>query len=423
MVEPTPFTHVSGYSNRFNEMLKYLQKAGDEVEVITPDNLEEAPKEAHGFKINNIKGFKFPLYPLITLAVDARLKTLSLLTRFKPDIMHVSSPSFLVAAAIFNSWWMGVPLVMSYHTHLPIYARNYGEGWWWMRAIGPDRCESWAWKLIRMVHSNADLTLVTSPQMQEEMLERGVERVDVWRKGIDTVRFHPHFKSTETRNVLSGGNPKQPLLLYVGRLGVEKCLRDLKGVLDANPAYRLALVGKGPDEEELKDFFKDNHVVFTGQLSGDALSEAFASADVFVMPSDSETLGFVVLEAMASGVPVVGARAGGIPSLLDDGKTGFLANPRDGADFAAKVRMAVGDSEKRDAMAKAAREEAERWDWESATAHLRNVNYEKAVRNYKVRTGKAATLFKYCRNRTSEACQWFTGQFSAEFTGDSAELA
>lgn len=115
---------------------------------------------------------------------------------------------------------------------------------------------------------------------------------------------------------------------------------------------------------------------------------------------------------MASGVPVVGARAGGIPSLLDDGKTGYLAEPGNAEDFSAKIALLLKDPTKRARMAKAAREEAERWDWESATAYLRNVNYVKAVRNFNVRAGAPATLVKYCRDRTVQGFRWFTQHFA-----------
>ena len=165
--------------------------------------------------------------------------------------------------------------------------------------------------------------------MKEELEANGIERVEVWRKGIDVDVFQPKYKDAETRSMLTDGNPDSPLLLYVGRLGQEKRLKDLREVLRANPTYRLAFVGKGPEREELESYFKGTNTVFTGLLRGEDLSKAFASADVFCMPSDSETLGFVVLESMASGVPVVGAKAGGIPSLIRDGETGYLVEPGD----------------------------------------------------------------------------------------------
>lgn len=241
--------------------------------------------------------------------------------------------------------------------------------------------EEMAWALLRWVHSRADLTLVTSPQMKEEMEANDIPRVEVWRKGIDTVRFDPKFKSVEMREKMTEGNSEDFLMVYVGRLGAEKRLKDIKPVLEKLPNARLCIVGTGPQEEELKEYFKGTKTLFTGQLSGDELSSAFASADVFMMPSDSETLGFVVLESMASGVPVVGCAAGGIPDLIRSEDTGFLVQPGD-IDGYLNCAKKLMDKKFRSAMGVRARAEAEKWGWEAATSVLRNVQYEKAMINF-----------------------------------------
>jgi sulfoquinovosyltransferase len=226
------------------------------------------------------------------------------------------------------------------------------------------------------------LTLVTSPQMQQELQANGIPRVEVWRKGIDTERFHPSYYNTTMRDRMTDHHPHDYLLVYIGRLGAEKRLKDLRPVLQKMPTNtRLCIVGAGPQKEELEEWFTNEKVVFTGQLSGDDLSAAFASADVFVMPSDSETLGFVVLESMASGVPVVGAAAGGILDLIEDGKTSFLVEPGN-TDMYVQRLNELRDSKFRSKMGKAARNEAEQWGWEAATSQLRNVQYEKALINF-----------------------------------------
>ena len=301
MVEPTPFTHVSGYSNRFKEMLRFLSKAGDQVEIVTTDDTlktEELPTESFGYPIYHTQGFQFKLYQDISLTLDLpEMKGVRIIEKLKPDLIHATSPGFLVMAAVFYARVLRVPCICSYHTHLPLYGRNY-------LGFIPG-IEAFAWWLIRQVHTRCDLTLVTSSQMKEELEAHGVPRVSVWRKGIDVERFNPKFKDAAMRNKMADGNPDDFLMIYIGRLGAEKRLKDIKPVLERLPNARLCLVGKGPYKEELEKHFKGTNTIFMGQLGGDELSQAFASADAFVMPSDSETLGFVVLEAMASGVPVV----------------------------------------------------------------------------------------------------------------------
>jgi len=377
MVEPTPFTHVSGYSNRFNEMLKFLSKAGDDVEVLTVDSktpTKQLPKEAFGYKIHHTLGFTFPLYNQISLTLDLpEMKGLQLMEKFKPDLIHVTSPGFMVLASIFYARTMCIPLVMSYHTHLPSYALNY------LHFI--PGVEKFAWELLRFAHSRADLTLTTSPQIKKELNDNGIRRVDVWRKGIDTERFDPKFKDEKMRNMMSDGNPDDFLMVYVGRLGGEKNIKDVRGILEKMPNARFAVVGKGPQKEELETYFKGTKTVFLGQRSGDELSQAFASADTFIMPSDSETLGFVVLESMASGVPVVGANAGGIPSIITNEDDGFLVETGDIDGYVNRLQQ-LEDVKFRENMGNKARVEAERWGWEAATSVLRNVQYEKAMVNF-----------------------------------------
>ena len=188
------------------------------------------------------------------------------------------------------------------------------------------------------------------------------------------------------RHRLSGGWPEAPLLVYVGRLGAEKKLESLRTVLDGNPGSRLAFVGGGPCRPMLEKHFEGYPVHFTGPLEGDELSEAFASGDIFVMPSDTETLGFVVLESMASGVPVVGVAAGGLLDIIEDGSTGYLVSNTDGmTSFSARVKELIENPKLREVMGTNAREWAEGWSWEAATSKLRNLQYRQAIENFRTR--------------------------------------
>jgi glycosyltransferase involved in cell wall biosynthesis len=133
---------------------------------------------------------------------------------------------------------------------------------------------------------------------------------------------------------------------------------------------RLAFVGSGPAEAHLRKRFKGTNTVFTGYLGGDDLAAAYASADVFAFPSDTETLGFVAMEAMASGVPVVAARAGGIPDVVSDGENGLLFTPGDTDELTAKLRQVLFDEPYRQQLANVARASTERWSWRASTETL-----------------------------------------------------
>jgi glycosyltransferase involved in cell wall biosynthesis len=174
------------------------------------------------------------------------------------------------------------------------------------------------------------------------------------------------------RHRLTQGHPEDPLLVYVGRLSAEKGIDRIKPVLEAIPNARLALVGDGPYREELETLFAGLPVYFVGYLQGEELGAAYASADAFVFPSLTETLGLVVLEAMAAGCPVIAANAGGIPDIVTDGENGFLFEPENDRGAIEATQRLLANQLEREKIRRAARQEAERWGWSAATRQLRD---------------------------------------------------
>jgi glycosyltransferase involved in cell wall biosynthesis len=182
--------------------------------------------------------------------------------------------------------------------------------------------------------------------------------------------FVPELASREMRSRLSENNPDSPLLLYVGRLGAEKEIERIKPVLAAIPDARLALVGDGPHRQTLEQYFAGTPTNFVGYLKGQELATAYASADAFIFPSRTETLGLVLLEAMAAGTPVVAARSGGIPDIVTDGVNGYLFDPADEAGSLKATQRLFANPEERETLRQNARREAERWGWAAAAAQL-----------------------------------------------------
>ena len=350
---------VDGIVTRLIHTVEHLQRNGDQVLVISP---EGGITEYKGAKVYGVSGFPLPLYPELKLAVP-RPAIGEALDDFKPDLIHVVNPAMLGFAGIFHSKVHNIPLVASYHTHLPQYLQHYGFG----------MLEGFLWELLKLTHNQAALNLCTSTAMVEELKTHGIERVDLWQRGVDIEIFHPDRASEEMRNRLSENNPESPLLLYVGRLSPEKEIERIKPILEAIPNSRLALVGDGPHRQALESYFADTNTNFVGYLMGTDLAAAFASADAFVFPSRTETLGLVLLEAMAAGCPVVAARSGGIPDIVTDGVNGFLFAPTedDEGAIAATIRL-LEQKQEREVLRQNARLEAERWGWGAATSQLQN---------------------------------------------------
>jgi len=249
-------------------------------------------------------------------------------------------------------------LVVSSHTDLPQYLHYYG-----LRFL-----EKHVWKILRARHNRASINLCTSTVMVEQLRAHGIERVELWPGGVDAELFHPSRSSVEMRCRLSQDHPDSPLLLYVGRLSAEKNLEGLRPLLQALPSARLALVGDGPHRKVLERHFAGLPVCMTGFLREQELASAYASSDVFVMPSLTETLGLVVLEAMSSGLPVVAARAGGIPDIIQDGLNGYLYDQE--AQAIQVLRRLLQSKQTRCAIATRARERSAHFSWRAATIQL-----------------------------------------------------
>ena len=354
---------VDGIVTRLRHTVEHLQRSGDQVLVVSPDG---GLTEYKGARIYGVSGFPLPLYPELKLALP-RPSIGVALEEFQPDLIHVVNPAVLGLAGLYYAKMMQVPLVASYHTHLPQYLHHYGLG----------MLEGVMWELIKASHNQAQLNLCTSTAMVDQLREHGIERLDLWQRGVDTETFHPDLASEEMRSHLSQGHPESPLLLYVGRLGAEKEIERIKPVLEAIPDARLALVGDGPNRSVLEKHFAGTPTHFVGYLTGKALGSAFACADAFVFPSRTETLGLVLLEAMAAGCPVVAARSGGIPDIVTDGVNGYLFDPADDRGAIAATQRLLNQQQERETLRQNARIEAERWSWAAATRQLQN--YYRAV--------------------------------------------
>ncbi len=337
--------------------VEHLQRAGDNVLIFSP---EGGLTEYKGAKIYGVEGFPLPMYPELKMALP-RPSIGQKLEEFRPDIIHVANPAILGLAGLYYGKKLNIPLLASYHTHLPKYLHHYGFG----------MLEPLLWELLKGAHNQAELNLCTSTAMVEELRSHGIERVDLWQRGVDTEMYQPHFTSREMRDRLTQGHPDSPLLLYVGRLGAEKEIDRIKPVLESIPNARLALVGDGPHRQNLEQYFAGTPTYFVGYLRGRELAEAYASADAFIFPSRTETLGLVLLEAMAAGTPVVAARSGGIPDIVTDGVNGYLFDPTDEEGAIAATQRLFARPEERENLRQNARNEAESWGWAAATNQLR----------------------------------------------------
>lgn len=332
-------------------LLDHLNKRGIETVVVAP---KMGVDRYNNTGVIGVPGVTFPLYPELRVGPPT-LSTYQQLKAFDPDIAHFIHPVVIGIPGMLMAKRLNIPTVASFHLDFARIVRHYNIGF----------IEPVTDILTKVVFNAADTTLAPSRLIQDEMLRLGIKDVGLWKRGVDADKFNPRYADTDMRNALSDGHPEDVTMLYVGRLGYEKQLDQLKAVLDQVPGTRLALVGDGPAREHLQAHFADTPTRFMGYLKGEALARAYASADLFVFPSAMETFGLVVVEAMAAGLPVVASRVGGVRDVVAEGETGYTFAVGDVAALVDGVRNTVSDRARMKAMGRAARAFAETQSWDA----------------------------------------------------------
>lgn len=365
---------IDGVVTRTTRHLEQLAEMGHEVLIFATGN---PPNEYAGFEVVKVPSLSlWPVYPEIKFGLVGP-KIARRLAQFEPDVVHAVNPIWTAGWSTYIVERQGLPMLASFHTDVPEYCLKLGIPW-----VKP--ISEWG---LRTFHGKAQVNLVTSGPMMNKAEEYGIPNVRLWPKAVDTESFTPEARTQEARARLTNGHPEDPLVLFVGRISaeksVERCFPIMEEVRRRIPNARLALIGEGPQYEALRREMTQDWVTFTGYLSGADLHAAYASGDVLLFPSTTETLGFAALEAFASGVPVVAANAGGLPFVVDHGATGFLVDPElaDSA-WAAPIEQLLIDDALRHATSQAARAEAERWTWRASSETVLGY-YEEVIRSAK----------------------------------------
>ncbi len=277
---------VNGVVQTYSRLCEQLDHLGHEVDILSPKGFRTVP---------------MPTYREIRLSLIRPSHARDRIEAFAPDYIHIATEGPIGLAARAICLRQDRLFTTSYHTRFPEYAAA--------RLPIP---ESWGYCYERWFHNAAQGTMVATASLREELAAKGLTRLLPWSRGVDTALFRP-------RPVRRFGDG--PVFLYVGRVAVEK---NLSAFLDLDLPGKKAVVGGGPQLSALRFGYPD--VIFTGPLFGETLAEAYASADAFIFPSRTDTYGVVLLEALASGVPVAAYPVTGPKDVILDGAVGFLGD-------------------------------------------------------------------------------------------------
>lgn len=355
------YNHIAdGVSLTLNRLVDYLERHGTAVRVFAPT--VENPPVDHAGTLIPVRSLPVPGRSEYRLSLGLSPAARQALADFQPTLFHIATPDLLGYQALkqANDW--DVPVVASYHTHFSSYLKYYYLG----------LLEPMLWAYLRRFYRACRHVYVPSPSMADVLRDHDItDGLRLWERGVNTTRFSPEQRSMAWRRNI-GIADDEPVVTFVSRLVWEKGLdvfADVIQRLEAQGiAHRSMVVGDGPTREELEERLPNT--VFTGHLEDDALARAYASSDVFLFPSETETFGNVTLEAMASGVPTVCADATGSRTLVADGETGFLAPAGETNAFYDAVAHLIDDPPLRREMGEAARQRARHYDWESVLARM-----------------------------------------------------
>jgi glycosyltransferase involved in cell wall biosynthesis len=362
LITETYSPQVNGVSRTLGELVRYLSQQSDQVQLIHPDYGEPTERDHHQL----VRSLNLPFYKELYLPLPPFGEVRKAIDGFQPELVHIATEATLGLSALRHVLRRRIPAVSSFHTNFDQYSRHYRVGW----ATGT------VWRYLRWFHNRTLETYVPSLTTIRELEARGFKRLVLWPRGVDGTFFRPDRPGRNLVREAYGWQPEDLVISFVSRIAPEKDVAYLANALSIvaarRPEIRILFVGDGPSRGELEGRL-GSIAWFAGYKTGEDLADHYAAGDIFAFSSRTETFGNVILEAMASGMPVVAVRAGGVGDTIQPRTTGLLVEPGDPPErFAEAVLALIDQPDKRRAMATAARSYAVSQSWDAIMGNLRD---------------------------------------------------
>lgn len=351
IVTETYVPDVNGVANSLRQLIQAMSPQRYRIQIIrTRPRSEWIPEVEEVW----VAGLTIPVYPDLQIGLPARRRIAAVWNQFQPDLVFIATEGPLGSSALKEAAARNIPTLSAFHTNFHRYSSYYGLGW----------IKSLTLFWLRRFHNRTLTTLVPSAESADFLRQAHFRNVHVLPHGVDCRLFNPERRSSSLREQWQVTD-SQPVMLYVGRIAVEKnipqVIETYQQCREKYPQLKLVMVGDGPMRLELEEKYKE--IIFCGVQTGEALARHYASADLFIFASQTETFGLVTLEAMASGLPVVAYDMAAAGQFIRDGIDGELAEPNTSSDFsAAAFRLLTADLCKR---GREARKNAEAASWDS----------------------------------------------------------
>lgn len=326
---------VNGVAATLAHLVDGLVGRGHALQLVRPRQRADGEERQAG-RIDEVllQGLPIPRYPDLKMGVPSKRALVRLWSLHRPDVVHIATEGPLGWSALQAAEFLKLPMVSDFRTNFHAYSRHYGIGWLQRPILA----------YLRKFHNRTSTTMVPTEALKRELDGCGFRNLRVIARGVDTQLFSPTRRDDALRAQWGAGSDTL-VVLYVGRMAAEKNLAALVSAYEAmrteRPDLRLVMVGDGPIRSELQQ--RCPQALFTGVLHGETLARHFASADVFLFPSLTETYGNVTPEAMASGLAVVAFDHAAAAALIDSGESGLLARPEAAVEFVELAKRLAGD--------------------------------------------------------------------------------
>ena len=356
MVTETYPPEVNGVARTVSEMVEGLRVRGHSIQLVRPrqNGADRAFLDGNLEEVLG-RGIAIPRYPQLKLGLPARRALRRQWSLRRPDVVHIATEGPLGWSALAAARDMDLPASTDFHTNFHTYSRHYGVGWLARPVVA----------YLRRFHNRANCTLVPTAELAEDLARDGFQRLRVVGRGVNPAVFSPQRRSAVLR-ARWGAAEDTPVALCVSRFAPEKnfplVIKAFEAIRQARPDAKLVLVGDGPMSEALRR--RNIGYVIAGRLVNGELSAHYASADLFLFPSTSETFGNVTLEAMASGLGIVAYRYAAAREHLRHEESALLATPDDEAAFIAAAERLAREPALAGRLGRAARASAERLTWQ-----------------------------------------------------------
>ena len=365
LVTETYLPEVNGVAITLARMVEGLLKRQHKVHLIRPrQSKHDSAKQQSAYQETLLAGIPIPGYSTLKLGLPAKGKLLKLWQAQRPDIVHIATEGPLGWSAMSAARQLNIPISTDFHTNFHSYTQHYGIGLL-QKPIAA---------YLRYFHNKTDATIVPTHSLKEELARDGYQNVLVVGRGVATDLFHPAKRSAALR-AKWGAVDSTPVVMLVSRIAAEKNLhvviRAFEKMRAVQPDAKLVMVGDGPARPILQ--LQYPHVIFAGMQTGEALAEHYASGDVFLYSSLTETYGNVTGEAMASGLATLAYDYAAARQHIRHEVNGLLAAYNDEQDFCAQAAALITDAERIQRLRLAARASMETMTWEHVIGHLESV--------------------------------------------------